>query len=147
MTRTPFVHRSTRALGAGALLVALAFTGACRGWSEVEYATPFPERMPIVETLSIQVVRDGTHITMTNTTATSIPESRMWLNKWFSRPVARLDVGETVTFNLHDFRDEFSEPFRGGGFWATTAGDAVVTAHIEIDGRLHGLVVVSKRGG
>lgn len=147
MTRSPFVRRSTRALGVGALLACLASAGACRGWTEVEYARAFPERTPVGETLPIQVVRDGTQITLTNTTATSLPESTMWLNKWFSRPVERLGVGETVTFNLREFRDEFSEPFRAGGFWATSAGDNVVTAHIEIDGRLRGLVVVSKRGG
>lgn len=119
----------------------------CRGWNEVEYATEFPERMPVGDTLPIQVVREDTRITMTNTTARALPATRMWINKWFSLPIDSLEVGETITLQLRDFRDEFSEPFRAGGFWATAAGDPVVSAHLELNGRLHGLVVVSKRGG
>ena len=113
----------------------------------MEYATTFPERMPVGETLPIQVVREDTRVTITNTTAQTIPATRLWLNKWFSRPLDSLGVGETVTLQLRDFRDEYSEPFPAGGFWATDAGDPVVTAHLELDGRLRGLVVVSKRGG
>lgn len=148
MTLHPTRVRSVRRFAFSALcaIVTLGPAG-CRGWNEVDYAATFPERMPIAETLPIQVVREDTRITITNTTARAIPETRMWINKWFSRPVDALGVGETVTFELRDFRDEHSEPFRAGGFWATREGDPVVSAHIERDGRLYGLVVVTKRGG
>jgi len=95
----------------------------------------------------VQVIRDGTTITITNTTAAAIPATTLWLNKWYSRPLERLEVGETVRFNLREFCDAFSQSFRDGGFWATDAGDPLVSAHIERDGALVALVVVTRRGG
>lgn len=126
---------------------AIAALGGCQGWGEVEYAKPFPTQSRIGETINVQVVREGTRITITNTTANPIPDTTLWLNKWYSRPFERLDVGETVRYDLREFRDAFSEPFRAGGFWATDAGDPLVAAHLEENGTLVGLIVVSRRGG
>jgi len=103
--------------------------------------------MPIGDTLNIQVVREGTGITITNTTASPIPPTTLWLNKWYSRPIDEVGIGETVRYDLREFRDAFSEPFRAGGFWATDEGDPLVTAHLEEGGRLVGLIVVARRGG
>ncbi len=136
-----------RVLGTAAAIALSAQIAGCRTWSEVDYAKEFPTNARILETINVQVVRDGTSITLTNTTASAIPPSTLWLNKWFSRPVDRIEVGETLRFNLRDFRDLYSEPFRAGGFWATDQGDPLVTAHIDWGDGLVGLIVVNRRGG
>jgi hypothetical protein len=119
----------------------------CQTWSDVAYAREFPENAVIGQTLAIQIVRDGTEIIITNTTANAIPPTTLWLNKWFSRPIDEIRVGETVRFGLREFRDEFSEPFPAGGFWSTGPGLPVVSAHIETGERFEALVVVTRRGG
>lgn len=133
-----------RVLGTAALC---ASPLGCQTWSEVPYAREFPDNAIIGETLAIQIVRDGTEIIITNTTATTVPATTLWLNKWYSRPIDAIRVGETVRFPLREFRDEFSEPFRAGGFWSTGPGDALVSAHIETGDRFEALVVITRRGG
>jgi hypothetical protein len=94
------------------------------------------------EVLDIQVARRSTKISMTNTTARSFPAGRLWINKGYSAPMPPLAVGETVELDLRVFVDEAGEPFRAGGFFATREGDLVVLAHLVIEGRTYGLVVV-----
>jgi hypothetical protein len=150
MTTDPRSSRrlaALRVLGTAAALALGASLAGCRTWSEVDYAKEFPANAKILETINIQVVREGTFIALTNTTANAIPPSTLWLNKWFSRPVDRIEVGQTVRFNLRDFRDLYSEPFRAGGFWATDQGDPLVSAHIDWGTGLVGLIVVNRRGG
>lgn len=150
MTTDPRSSRrrfALRILGACAAIASSSWILGCRTWSEVDYAKEFPSNARILETINIQVVREGTSIALTNTTANAIPPSTLWLNKWFSRPVDRIEVGQTVRFNLRDFRDLYSEPFRAGGFWATDQGDPLVSAHIDWGNGLVGLVVVNRRGG
>lgn len=136
-----------RVLGTSAAIALTAQIAGCRTWGEVEYAKEFPTNVQILETINIQVVREGTSLSLTNTTANAIPPSTLWLNKWFSRPLDRIEVGQTVRLNLRDFRDLYSEPFRAGGFWATDEGDPLVTAHIDWGDGLVGLIVVNRRGG
>lgn len=150
MTTQPRSRRrraTLKVLGACAATALVAPVSGCRTWGEVDYAKEFPANARILETINVQVVREGTTLTLTNTTASAIPPSTLWLNKWFSRPVDRIEVGQTVRFNLRDFRDLYSEPFRAGGFWATDQGDPLVSAHIDWGDGLVGLVVVNRRGG
>jgi hypothetical protein len=133
-----------RVLGTAAIC---ASSAGCQTWSDVPYAREFPENAVIGQTLAIQIVRDGTEIIITNTTANAIPATTLWLNKWYSRPIDEIRVGETVRFGLREFRDEFSEPFPAGGFWSTGPGVPLVSAHIESPNQFEALVVVTRRGG
>jgi len=40
-------------------------------------------------------------------------------------------VGEHLIFKLTEFTDEFGEPFRAGGFFATETPDMLALAEIE----------------
>ncbi len=134
-----------RALGAGALVLALA---SCRSApSPASYSRPFPPTLRQTRTLDIQVVRDGTRIELTNTTARAFGPSSIWLNRRYVRPIERLGVGQTLRLSLTDFRDEYGEAYRAGGFFAADAPDRLVHAEIESTGadgkpELLGLVVV-----
>lgn len=136
-------------LRAASLVLAIALCGtmgACQtSASRADADGPvFPEAKAQEEVLDIQVVRDGTHITLTNTTARAYGRSRLWLNRWFSRDIEALDIGQSLTFPLSEFRDRFDEPFRAGGFFATRRPTRLVQAQLETADSLLGLVVVAR---
>lgn len=111
------------------------------------YAKAYPRQLSQSGSVDIQVVRKGTRIALTNTTARPFGPSTMWLNSRFCRPIDGLAVGQSLTLPLREFKDEFSDSFRAGGFFASERPDKVVHAQIETigaDGNLEmvGLVVV-----
>lgn len=129
------------------VLLAGALAGCSSGPRAVDYARAYPA-LKQGETLDIQVFRRAKRIELTNTTARAFGPSTLWLNAWYSRPLGGLGVGQTLDLPLKEFRDENSEPFRGGGFFAAEAPDRLVLAQLETtgpDGKplMLGLVVVS----
>ena len=117
--------------------------GGCRTGADPSLAGPaYPDDKAQGQTLDIQVVRTDTRISLTNTTARSFGPSRLWMNRWYSRAIDGLGVGQTLELSLWDFRDENGEMFRAGGFFATRRPDRLVQAQIETDGQVLGLVVV-----
>jgi len=144
-TRT---HTIVRAGGAGLALVLASALGACSSSSRTDAgdARPYPfeaERRGVVD---IHVFREGTRIKMTNSTSRSFGPSTLWVNQRFSRPIEGLGSGETLTLNLYDFRDQYQDPFRAGGFFATRDPDPVVLVELQPgdgdEGALYGFVVV-----
>jgi hypothetical protein len=116
--------------------------GAC---SSAPIAGPgYPEGLAQAETLDVQVVRDETHITFTNTSARAIGPGTVWVNRFFAKNIGRVEVGDTLTLDLRDFRNEFGERFRAGGFFATERPKDVVQVQVRENGaqELLGLVVV-----
>lgn len=113
------------------------------------YDRPYPRHLAQSEVVDIQMIRNPeTVLTMTNTTARTFGPSTVWINGRYSRPILGLAPGETLRLNLYEFRDEFGEKFRAGGFFATKLPDKVVHAQLEtiVDGEteLVGLVVVGQ---
>lgn len=123
---------------------------ACQsGLGPLDRAADYPFEAKQETTLDIQVVRRGTRVTMTNTTATNFGPTRLWLNRRFSFPIAKWEIGETLDLPLKDFLDEFGERFRPGGFFAAEAPDTIVHAQIEVPSavsaggaRMLGMIVV-----
>ncbi len=135
-------HRLARAALAIAAAGACALaTGACSGSGVSDYAQAYPERKRVAPTLDIQVVREATHVRLTNSTARSFPRCNLWLNQWYVRPIKGLGVGESLRLPLSEFVDAHSESYRGGGFFATRAPDRLVSAHLEVDDAIYPLVV------
>jgi hypothetical protein len=66
----------------------------------------------------------------------------MWINAWFSREFKGLAVGESVEMSLFDFKDQYGDTFRAGGFFATQKPTRLVLAQLEYENELVGLVVV-----
>jgi hypothetical protein len=151
--RPRFSVAAGRAVCAGLVLWALAGCNALPtalvGGEVGAYDRPYPAELAQSETLDIQVIREPeTIITLTNTTARTFGPSTLWLNARFSRPIAGLRPGQTLRLDLYEFRDEFGERFRGGGFFATKAPEQVMHAQLEteVDGesRMIGLIVVGR---
>jgi hypothetical protein len=113
------------------------------------YDRPYPRMLEQSEVIDVQLIRDPeTVISMTNTTSRTFGPSTIWINGRYSRPIAGFAPGQTLRMDLYEFRDEFGEKFRAGGFFATKNPDKVVHAQLETmvggDTELLGLVVVGQ---
>jgi hypothetical protein len=110
------------------------------------YARAYPD-LKQSEVLNIQVVRRPKAIEFTNTTARTFGPSTVWINARFCQPIDGLAIGESKTLRMKDFRDEFQDTFRGGGFFAVEPPERLALAQIETkdaDGKsvLLGMIVV-----
>lgn len=153
----PVTPRMTVGSAASALLIAGLSLGLPSGCGlptaltsgpEVTYARPFPPDLQQFEQLDMQARRDGHMLTITNSTARRFDASTVWINRRFSHPLPSLDVGQRVSLDLRQFVDEYSEHFRGGGFFATErpADAMLIQIETERDGEnvLLGLVSVGE---
>jgi hypothetical protein len=125
------------------LLGAALLAGCAAG--PVDYARPYPVAEEPAKTLNIQVFRREDHISLTNTSARDFGPSTLWVNAAYSRPIDGLRIGQSIDLSLHEFRNEHSQPFRAGGFFATDLPSKLVLAEIESEGTLYGLIVVEDR--
>ncbi len=133
-------RRSALLSGVALGSLALGLAG-CSGAQKVAYARAYPGK-PQSGSVDVQVRRDETRISLINTSARAFPASTLWINAQYSKPIGPLAVGQAATFELSDFRNEFSEPFRAGGFFATEKPDVVVQAQLELEEEMVGFVVV-----
>ncbi len=128
-----------------ALLVASASCGAslaaCSA-GPVDYARPYPVDKGPSSELNVQVFRENDRIRLTNTSAVEFGPSTLWANAAYSRPIDGLRVGESIELSLHEFRNEYSQPFRAGGFFATELPWSLVLTEIESGERLYSFIVV-----
>ncbi|MBX3380696.1 MAG: hypothetical protein KF805_11435 [Phycisphaeraceae bacterium] len=122
----------TRLLSSGGFLALLVWSSGCTSIPPVDYARPYPKELPAGQTVDVQVFRRSTTLDFTNTTASPLGPGTIWLNRRFSRPIKDpIGVGQTVALPLGEFRDEFGDPFRAGGFWASDTPDALVLCQVE----------------
>jgi hypothetical protein len=91
----------------------------------------YPSSVARTSTLDIQVIRRETKIELTNTTARSFGPSILWLNGRFSREIDGLAVGQTLVLRLKEFKDQYGDTFRGGGFFATERPERLALAEIQ----------------
>jgi hypothetical protein len=112
------------------LIFLLAAVGCHSAPTVVPYARAYPD-LKQSEVLNIQVFRRTKTIEFTNTTARAIGASTIWLNARFSRPIDGLAIGQSVTLPMKEFRDEFYDAFRGGGFFAVEPPERLALAQIE----------------
>ncbi|MBX3386693.1 MAG: hypothetical protein KF768_08995 [Phycisphaeraceae bacterium] len=130
-----------------ALILAGCLNDGARSHSDVDRTDRpvYPDELRQEMVLDVQVIRDGTRIRLTNTTAKEFGASRLWVNRWFSREIDGFGVGQTLDLSLAEFRDRYGEPFRAGGFFATRRPDRLAQVQIESDGRLLGLVAIPEK--
>ncbi|MBY0261984.1 MAG: hypothetical protein K2Q20_06550 [Phycisphaerales bacterium] len=123
----------------------LAALSACTTSRDPNLAGPdYPVAKAQGQTLDIQVVRGETALTLTNTTARSFGRSRLWVNRWYSREIEALEVGQSLELDLDSFRDIYGEAFRAGGFFATRKPDRVELVQLETADTMLGLVAVGR---
>ncbi len=106
----------------------------------------YPADIAPAETIDIQVIRRGTRIALTNTTARAFGAGTLWINGWYGHATPDLAVGQSLNLNLRDFTDEYGDHFRAGGFFARENPAKIVLAELQTEGRrlLLGLVVIDQ---
>ncbi|HBS29560.1 MAG TPA: hypothetical protein DEB06_08950 [Phycisphaerales bacterium] len=123
-------------------LFAAALLAGCHAQRRIDGGRPFPTTLAQAGVSDVQVQRAGTTIRLTNTSARTLGPGVMWINGQFAREIDAIPIGASASFALADFRNEFGERFRAGGFFATEPPDRVVRAQVEQNGSLTGLIVV-----
>lgn len=143
--RTASLARLASCVALVGLSALLAVSGGCQAKRDTTQASPgYPTDKPQTRTLDIQVVRAETTLTLTNTTARSYGQSRLWLNRWYSRTIDGLAVGQTLELPLNTFRDQYGERIRSGGFFATRKPETVELVQLETADAVLGLVAVGR---
>lgn len=113
------------------LLVTVVLLAGCMGQQRLVEQRGYPDHLERGRTLNVQVARDVTEIEITNTTADAFGPSTIWLNMWYHRDIDGFAPGQTLRFSLSEFKDEFGDHFRGGGFFATREPERLVLAELE----------------
>lgn len=115
----------------------------CRAGSKIDAARGYPIEKTQSKALDVQVIRDETKISLVNTTAEPLPAGTLWVNGQFSHDFSGLAPGAKTSMSLKEFRNEYGEAFRAGGFFATQRPSDLVMAQLETESTLLGLVVVN----
>lgn len=130
------------------LLAALLAPAACVSRPAAKpYARAFPQGVIQSSTVDVQVFRRLKTLDFTNTTANPLGPGTVWLNHRYCAPFAAIAPGQSVSLPLADFRDEFNDDFKTGGFFSIYAPERLALAQIETTDTagkpvLTGLVVV-----
>lgn len=129
------------------LCVVLLLTGlsllSCRGGTRdamgggATYAHPPIEK----RTVNVQVFRQAATLTFSNTTPSTLPAGRLWVNGQFGYEIDETAVGQTRSLPLHLFENEFGDRFRAGGFFATDPPSRLVLVELESGGELIGFTI------
>ncbi len=100
----------------------------------------------VTESVSIQVIRDGEHIEIINSTATDYENTTLWVNQRFSGLLPPMPAGSTIRFNLWSLRDSYGEQFNAGGVWRTDEPTLLIIAELQLgeETTLVGLVVIGE---
>ncbi len=122
------IHRFCPLVGLAA--VALVSLG-CQRESAIVDGPHYPEKPQRAGVVDVQVTRDGSTISLTNTTANTLGPGRLWVNSWYSIGFPALAIGQTRTLDLYDFQDRYGTAFRGGGFFASERSDRVALVELE----------------
>lgn len=118
---------------AGLLAAPLVSLG-CQRESAIIDAPHYPEKPLRAGVVDVQVARDGSDLSLTNTTASTLGPGRLWVNSWYSIDFPALAIGQSRTLDLYNFQDRYGTPFRGGGFFASERSDRVVLVELESSG-------------
>lgn len=137
--------RRSRPIGSAGLVICLLLGGCYATTATVEPLSPpepFPYGAAALETIEVQVFRDGPVLELVNLTPRGFGPFVLWLNERYAAVVPGLDAGGAIRIDARLFVDEYGEGFRGGGLLAPYLPDPVVKAEIETADGLIALQVV-----
>ena len=125
-------------------MVTIACGAALGGCQTVrpDLGKPYPAELPQAAVLDVQVFREINRLRFTNTSGVSFGPSTIWVNAAYSRPIDGVAIGQRVDLHLGEFRNDYGQAFRAGGFFSTQIPTHVVKAEIVDDRGRYEMVVV-----
>lgn len=92
-------------------------------------ALPYPAAAPTRD-VDIILERDGSHVRMTNRTATAYEDVQVWLNREYVALVSAVAIGTGNRIPLSAFINRHGEPYPVGGFFSYDKNVPIVLAEI-----------------
>ena len=125
-------------------MVTIACGAALGGCQTVrpELGKPYPAEAPKVAVLDVQVFREVNRLRLTNTSGVTFGPSTVWVNAAYALPIDGLAIGDRLDLHLGEFRNEYGQTFRAGGFFSTQIPTHVVKAEIVDDRGRYEMIVV-----
>lgn len=120
-------------VGAVALSAMLGGIGGCsrsNSLAIVENAA-YPAELTQGEVLNIHVIKHPTEIEFTNTSERTLGPGTLWLNGRYAKQVDAIASGATVRYTLIEFKDQWNDSFRRGGFWAKENPEVLYLTQLE----------------
>ncbi len=111
----------------------LGLFAGCSSAPKAQDANPhlYPSRAARSQVLDVQVLKRSTEIEFTNTSSRAFGACTVWLNARYRLDLASIAVGQTFVLPLDEFKDEYGDNFRPGGFWAAEDPEQLVLTQIE----------------
>jgi hypothetical protein len=134
---TPVHHRPLLAL-----LLAPALACAACNTTRPDLGKPYPAEAPLAANLDVHALREVNRLRLTNTSGVAFGPATVWINAAYSLPIDGLAVNQRLDLPLNEFRNEYGQTFRGGGFFASELPSRVVKAEVIDERGRFGLVVV-----
>ncbi|MCH2141489.1 MAG: hypothetical protein MK077_00605 [Phycisphaerales bacterium] len=130
------------------LIIAMGLLGGCHTPDfEISRArAAYPYDLHTTDTTPIEVFRDGTELTVVNSTANHWPACVMWINQRFSAPMPAMRAGQMVTLSLDNFYDDLGVVFPSGGLFAIRRPMPVRLVELQLNEEVPmiGLVAIRK---
>lgn len=124
------------------MLLASTLGCAACNTTRPDLGKPYPAGTPVAGNLDVHALREVTRLRLTNTSGVTFGPATVWVNAAYSLPIDGLAVNQRLDLPLNEFRNEYGQTFRGGGFFSTELPTNVVKAEIVDERGRFGLVVV-----
>jgi hypothetical protein len=118
------------AIALGALVGGVGGCSRSNSLAIVENAA-YPAELTQREVLNIHIIKHPTEIEFTNTSDRTLGPGTLWLNGRYAKSVDAIPSGATVRYTLIEFKDQWNDNFRRGGFWAKENPEVLYLTQLE----------------
>ena len=91
----------------------------------------YPAELTQREVLNIHIIKHPTEIEFTNTSDRTLGPGTLWLNGRYGKEIEPVPSGATVRYTLADFKDQWNDHFRRGGFWARETPEVLYLTQLQ----------------
>jgi hypothetical protein len=91
----------------------------------------YPTELMQREVLDVHIIKHPTEIEFTNTSDRTLGPGTLWLNGRYGKEIEAVPSGATVRYTLIEFKDQWNDHFRRGGFWAKENPEVLYLTQLE----------------
>lgn len=106
----------------------------------------YPDQAPVARPLPIGIIRKDRALIIDNQTARVYRDVVLWLNHQYGARIDKIPIGRGEPIALRNFINRYGEPFPTSKPLQPQTARPLLMADLEIDGKLHKLVVRLEEG-